>query len=56
MPDCVNAGGGPCETCPHKFKVARPTRVMLKVFCASLQKLNRKANEGQPGFDTERPN
>ena len=22
----------------------------------ALQKLNRKANEGRPGFDTERPN
>jgi hypothetical protein len=31
-------------------------QMRLPVKREALQKLNRKANEGWPGFDTERPN
>ncbi len=32
------------------------SQMKLQMKREALQKLNRKANEGRPGFDTERPN
>ena len=48
--------GHTATTARRREGVKKYSRMKLQMKREALQKMNRKANEDRPGFDTERPN